>query len=371
MTNGRRLLFSVIVPLGTIVLMLLAAELVLRILPAATGLRAIPVDAAHPVFHFLPDRAFVSSRGWDMHGVIRGRVNNAGFVNDQDYQRDGPRPLLAIVGDSYIEAAMVPYAETVQGRLAAQYAGKLRVYSFGASGAPLSQYLIWARHAVREYGARAVVINVVGNDFDESLQSYGAKPGFWQYAPDSQGVLHLRLTDYRPGWAVAIARHSALLRYLTINLHANSVIFSWRPLAQWLFGMRTAGTQAFKGNTSSATDPDRVRQSLEAIDAFFRDLPEQIGLSPSAILFTLDGFRYEQAAASGRGSYFDLMRKVFMQKATALGYETVDLDTRFLPFNQRTGEAFDFPDDGHWNSNGHAVAAEAVAASKLLQQLVH
>ena len=63
---------------------------------------------------------------------------------------------------------MVPYAETLYGRLARTLRGRLRVYSFGASGAPLSQYLIWAGHAVREYGARAVVINVVGNDFDES-----------------------------------------------------------------------------------------------------------------------------------------------------------------------------------------------------------
>jgi hypothetical protein len=53
----------------------------------------------------------------------------------------------------------------------------LRVYSFGASGALLSQYLIWARHAVHEYGARAVIINVVGNDFDESHVAVQYRPG--------------------------------------------------------------------------------------------------------------------------------------------------------------------------------------------------
>ena len=95
-----------------------------------------------------------------------GRVNNAGFVNDQVYRKEDEPPLLAVVGDLYIQAAMVPYPETLHGRLASNLEGRLRVYSFGASGAPLSQYLIWARHAVRDYGAQALVINVVGNDFD-------------------------------------------------------------------------------------------------------------------------------------------------------------------------------------------------------------
>jgi hypothetical protein len=67
---------------------------------------------------------------------------------------------------------VLPYARTFYGRLAKKLAGQLRVYSFGALGAPPSQYLIWARHDVREYGARAVVINLVGNDVDESYKSY-------------------------------------------------------------------------------------------------------------------------------------------------------------------------------------------------------
>ena len=73
---------------------------------------------------------------------------------------------------------MLPYARTFYGRLAKKLAGQLRVYSFGASGAPLSQNLIWARHAVREYGARAVVINLVGNDVDESYKSYTKGPAW-------------------------------------------------------------------------------------------------------------------------------------------------------------------------------------------------
>jgi NAD(P)-dependent dehydrogenase (short-subunit alcohol dehydrogenase family) len=89
-----------------------------------------------------------------------------------------------------------------------------------------------------------------------------------------------------------------------------------------------------------------------------------------AVMFTLDGFRYPNAVASGRGNYFDLMRRAFLAKAQALGYEVIDLDLWFVASHAATGERFEFPDDDHWNSNGHKVAAEAVAASPLLARPV-
>ena len=106
-------------PVLSVLLCLLVAEIVLQFMPVASGLGSVPVDAAQPVFHFTPNRPFVFSQGWDMHRVRHGRSNNEGWIDDQDYRRDDPTPLLAIVGDSYIEAQMVPYADTMQARLGA------------------------------------------------------------------------------------------------------------------------------------------------------------------------------------------------------------------------------------------------------------
>src|SRR5437868_13056456 len=235
MSRRKELFFSLLLSLGSIAVCLLVAEIALRFLPVSTGLRSMPVTAADPVLHFTPNRPFVNSLGWNMHNVVHGRVNNAGFVNDQDYLRDG-LPLIAVIGDSFIEAQMVRYPESLQGRLAAALKDKFRVYSFAGSGAPLSQYLIWAGHAVKEYGARAVVINVVGNDFDESLAAYRLGPGFWQYAPDADGVLRLRLNPHQAGILISVARHSALARYVVINLGLqNSLLFALRPIGQLIF----------------------------------------------------------------------------------------------------------------------------------------
>src|SRR5205085_2215332 len=257
------------------------------------------------VAHFTPNRDFLFSRDWNLALVNRGHVNNAGFVNNQDYQREKESPLIAVVGDSYIEAAMVPFGETMHGRLAAALDGRLRVYSFGAAGAPLSQYLVWARHAISEYGAGAIVINVVGNDFDESLTAYGSKPAFWQYVPDETGTLRLRLSEYRRGVGSDVVTASALGRYLVFNLQVGPRLLALRSS----FLGSPAAVPEYTGNTAAGVDTTRIKDSLIAIDAFFRDLSDLVRLPPERVLLTIDGFRYPQAADKGAASYFDQMRR--------------------------------------------------------------
>jgi hypothetical protein len=365
MSKRRELLFSFLVPIGTVLFVLAFTEIILHFLPVASGLRAVAVTADNPVYQFRPNRPFTYSLGWDMHNINYGRTNNAGFVNNQDYRRDDPSPLLAVIGDSYIEARMVPFADTLQGRLARALNGRSRVYSFAAGGAPLSQYLIWAEHAVRVYGARTLVLNIVGNDFDESLPAYRAAPGFWLYMPDARGELRLRLVEHRPGWIKEIARASALARYMALNLHVQET-FGIIELREFTFFTQAKAAPRYAGNTAADADAERLDVSRAVIDAFFRDLPVMTGLSPKSVLFTIDGFRYPQAAETGRGTYFDVMRRAFLEKARGLGYEAIDLDDHFIPIHQRSGERFEFPDDGHWSAIGHRVAAQAAQSSQLL-----
>jgi hypothetical protein len=346
----------------SVAICLALAEIALRFLPVASTLYTVPVTTQNPVFHFTPNRDFIYSRDWDMVLANRGHVNNAGFVNDQDYQKDGSLPLLAVVGDSMIEAAMVPYGDTLHGRLATGLAGKLRVYSFATAGAPLSQYLIWARHAVREYGARALVINVVGNDFDESHSSYKTSPGFWHYVPDPNGELQLRLFEYRPGPLRDIVVASALARYLLFNMQIG---MRWIELKSLLFG-RPA--MAAPSDVASNADDQRLHDSLAAVDAFFRDLSDYAGLPASRILFVVDGFRYPDAAAPG--SYFDRMRRALLQKAVSLGYDVIDLDPIFFERHRRTGERFEFARDGHWSAVGHRATFDAVMSSPFMLRLL-
>lgn len=369
MTRRRAVLFALLSMAIAAGGMLLMAEIVLRFLPVSSGMRMVPVTAADPVFHFTPNRDYVFSREWDFVMVNHGRVNNAGYVNDQDYRKGETSPLVAVVGDSYVEALMVPYPETMHGRLAKTLDGRARVYSFAASGAPLSQYLVWAEHAVREYGAQYLVINVVGNDFDESHIDYRLGQGFWIYVPEADGTLRLRLIEFRPGVLWRIASQSALARYLILNMRLSQYMFGIDALRSFLFGRPALADPRYAGNTAVDVEPRRVEASLKALDAFFRDLPLKTGLPADRIVFVLDGFRYPETAAKAQGTFFALMRRQLTERATARGYEVIDLEPRFNADFRAHGVLFDHPRDGHWNGRGHGIAADAVLKSKMIERL--
>ena len=90
----RQLGFALATVSLTVVLCLGSAELLLRFLPVQSGLRTMPVNAQNPVFHFTPERDVTFSRDWNFDLVNHRRVNNAGWVNDQDYQHQTATPLL-------------------------------------------------------------------------------------------------------------------------------------------------------------------------------------------------------------------------------------------------------------------------------------
>lgn len=360
----RRLLLTAIAMMLPLALLAAVAEAVLRFLPVATGLRRQPVNAETPVFRFAANRDFVWSVGPGFAIVNRGRTNNAGYVSDIDYARDDPRPLLAVIGDSYVEALMVPWRETLQARLGDAAAPDARVYAFAASGAPLSQYLVFAAAAARDYGATHLVIVVVGNDFDESLSTYKHGPGFHLFVPRADGSLDLTRFDLTPSTLRRLVQQSALARYVIFNLQGNVAAARLRDL---LLGLTRS--DGYVGNVRATTDPERVRLSEAAIDRFLDLLPAMTGLPPERVLLVLDGRRPElytpDKLAATEGSYFALMRRSLIAKATASGFGVIDLEPIFVAEHQRTGRRFEFETDAHWSGEGHRVAAEAVMASEL------
>ncbi len=118
----RRAAFPFIsITLG-LLLALLTMELVLRFLPVNEGARPQVVDQEHPVRSLEPNRTFVWSADWNFAIVNVAHTNNLGFVHDQDYLPGQRSSLLALIGDSYVEALMVPFRDTVAGRLSSRSA---------------------------------------------------------------------------------------------------------------------------------------------------------------------------------------------------------------------------------------------------------
>ncbi len=351
------------------VLCLAVVEGVLRVLPVCSDLEVQAVDASNPIIRFRPGSEFVFSDGFWLTNANRGHINNFGFVNDQDYDPDDLRPLLAVIGDSYVQALMVPYGSTVQGRLAAHAAGRRRVYSFGSAGSSLLDYLYYAAYARQHFRPDWMVINVVGNDFDEMLLRYKELPAFHYLKELPDGSLAPILVEYRPS-GIGLLRRSALARYLVFNIGNASpavarLLGALHRAAAWLFAPANAAEPEFVGNTAATTAPQRIELSQRAVRYVLDHLAEATGLPPSHVLFLVDSYRIFDPAglASARLSYFGIMRDFLIAEAGGRGYEVVDLQDWFARRHKQDGSVFQFPDDGHWNPTGHEEAARAVMAS--------
>jgi len=364
--KSKNVLFAFVTIIIGFLVPLLVLEIILRFLPVNTGLKTMPVNEANPVQRFTPNQDFTFSKGWFFDIVNHGHVNNFGYVNDIDYEPKKTTPLLAVVGDSYIEAVMVPYEETLQGRLkrSLENSGN-RVYSFAASGAPLSQYLVFAQYARDVFHPVGLVVVIIGNDFDESLCTYsiGVAQHCYQRA-DSKGLV-LKRIDYKPTMLKKIARKSALIRHI----HRNTSGLRFKILAT----KHKQGNVKYVGNKRADFDQQRLNLSKKAVDQFLIDLPERSGISPENIVFVVDGLRPELYHAESlpdvKDSYVAIMREYFISLANTKGFEVIDMQPHFIKRHLRDQVRFEFANDGHWNGTGHSEASSAVEQSSMFKRL--
>ena len=175
-----------------------------------------------------------------------------------------PGLLLALTGDSYVEALMVPFWSSMTGRLTTRSTPGMRVYSFGTSSSALSNYLAYADFAAQRFRPQAMVFLNIGNDFDESLLRYKNDPGHSYFVKNPQGGLTLQRIDYEPSLWRLMIRKSALVRDVTLNTDLLNFLLTWQPPP---FG-RPSNEQIFVGNTGAKADPIRIADAQRAIDTF-------------------------------------------------------------------------------------------------------
>jgi hypothetical protein len=344
-----------------ILLFIIVAETVLRFLPVTESFRSMPVNADSPIFRCQPNRTVRWSAFWNfsMRNVVR--INNYGFASAIDYDASDRGPLLALVGDSFVEALTVSWPQSTAGILHGALANHARVYAFSKSGAPMSQYLVFAEYAKQAFRPSALVVVIVANDFDQSLLQYKRSPGFHHFVEEAGGGLSLRRLDFAVSpWKEAL-RRSALGRYLLVNAELHTLPDRLKHLLR---------KERFVGNAPAQADSARLANSKRVVETFLTMLPAKAGLEPARILFVLDGMRpqlyHEQALTSASASYFALMRRYFVERATAQGFEVIDMHPIFTQHYKTHGQKFEYSRDNHWNGTGHALVAQAVLASQIV-----
>lgn len=149
------------------------------------------------------------------------RVNNDGWSSLVDYlpaeERD--RPLVALFGDSYIQAFDSDPEQHVDVYLADALSTRVDVYSFALGGFCLEQYVALGRYVSAEYAPDVLVLFVGANDVEDSMREYGVlSPYLWQIEASGTGYVEVPPTGiYSASRFARPARRSALFNYLHYN----------------------------------------------------------------------------------------------------------------------------------------------------------
>ena len=304
---------------------------------------------------------FASQRG-------RWRINNMGWNSDIDYQAGSvrPRPLIAVIGDSYIEALQVDTTASIVSVLRRKLRGQYDVYGFGKSGAPLSQYLQMTRYVTKRFNPSVIVVNVVHNDFDESLTSVRQYPYFLGVDMSSGRPTESTLSD-RP---ISVKRRtkivfsSAIVRYLWTNLGLGGGLTERTSVG----ANKRTETAAAAALGSMPTGPERLDID-KAVDylvaAFVQENRER------QLVFMIDAPRKDIYAGTLSESSVLWMNQELKDVCRRHGCRVIDLTEPFAAKYQRDHERLSGDEDYHWNVEGHRYAADVLYQNLVGFGIVH
>ncbi|MGB5733102.1 MAG: SGNH/GDSL hydrolase family protein [Thiohalocapsa sp.] len=284
---------------------------------------------------------------------------------------------IAIIGDSYVEALQVPstasLAEVVAGDLLDRGRSN-RVYRFGISGAPLSQYVLMLERAALHYRPDWVVVLLIHNDFDESFRFH---PGRYTSAFLKLRVKHGRVLGevmpepYVRTWRDSL-RQTATARYLYFRQQITpdrivkgltSVLSAVEPTVANASAAAdtTAGTPRFQANVDTIRI-EREWADVQAATSYLFDRLHRLTMAGSSrLLLVIDGDRQAIYRGTSQDSKALDLNRMAQQLANQKGIDFLDLHGHFADAWQKDHEHFEFRSDNHWNAAGHAVAGRAIA----------
>ncbi len=278
------------------------------------------------------------------------RINNAGWNSAIDFVEAKRRPRIAIIGDSYVEAFQVDVEDSIAGQLRHLVDPKFEVYAFGISGASLSQYLQMARYVRTHFDPDILVINVVHNDFEESLCSVKRQTGMLCLEDSELPIREAPIVPYESNSVLRLARHSSVIRFAHANLQITA---RWQRL---MSGLQNA--PEYNANI----DVERTRSHRSRIEAtteyVLATLKRENAGKP--IVFQIDAPRKDIYAHALQNSNVSWLNELLREHATRFGFVFLDLTDEFTKIVEIERVHLESEYDWHWNQRGHRAAAYAL-----------
>lgn len=334
--------------LGAVAVLLLL-EMAIRLSPVISGTYAADPRAHWPVHTMIPNSSYTSSTGWNLQNVHRGHINNYGYASPHDYQPGHAD--VAVFGDSYIEALMNDYPDTLTARLG-DLLGR-DALSFGMSGAEMPDYLGTAQLVGREFSPKWGVFLINAGDF---TNGFHASPGYYEWDATQSPPIRLVPELHRSALSKFL-RTVGLVRYVRGNLlfRADEVVKLDRG-ADHVAGLTRCHDEVL-------SKPDEA-----LLDAFARELPRALGVSPDHVILVFDADRkaiyagLRAGAAGGCRTRAVLANERLVQLARSAGLQVIEAEPVFRQhFEAGRGPLDRSPLDAHWNPAAHDLIAREVA----------
>ena len=315
--------------------------------------RALPVSTSTDTgYHHHPDilnypahHEWWAATGWDLRNAQRLRSNNLGFAAHRDFVPN--ERAVALIGDSFVEASMLPEAARPGMQLEAALSGR-PVYAMGGPGSSLLDYADRIQLARQQLQVRDIVILLEAGDVRQAICGSGNVHS----ACLAPGTLTPRRERQPSAGALKRAlRHSAAAQYLASQLRVQPQQLVTK-LSSW-FGptqQRAQIAEGVGGLDAVATDA--------VLKEFFGRLGPAQGYGQ--VLFAVDGRHDPKGPPLAAGLQTE--RMALMTAARAWGALVLDAEEAYAAHQARSKRSLDVgPYDHHLNGLGVQVLFGAVA----------
>ena len=369
-------------------LYVLLLSLTISFLLAEGALRTVGVG--RPVFH-RPDGTYgmlliPGAEGWWVNeGKAYVTINAAGF---RDVARSHEKPSdtirIAVLGDSFAEALQVPLDQTFSSVLERELTDcpaltgkKVEVLNFGVSGFGTAQEYLLLQQRVWIYSPDVVLLAfLTGNDVADNHPVLGARPAPFYSLDGEQLVLDLSRTA-SPGaasrvmlWLIRHSRVLQLVNQVRLNLKVCGRVGGCGEdldVAQGEAGLRN---QVYLEPAS-----DDWREAWRVTEELLRRVRDEVAAHRARfLLVTLSNSiqvhpkaevreHFRQRLGAGDLLYPDRRIAAFARRETIAVLTLAPELLRHAEQAQTHVHGFEGPNlgKGHWNRDGHRVAARTMA----------
>lgn len=354
------LYFSYLIIIVSVIL-----EVIFRVLPTSDSLMIQAVNEDDPILHFKENRTITKQIGFNFTHVNKKRINNFGYATDskfftKDLQKNKKKKIVASIGDSFVEAVQVSNEDTFHALLD-DFNNDINVYPIGVNGSPLSQYIAFYKYAENLFDPDIYIFTIVYNDFDQSWFKIKKAAGYHYFTNNGD----LELINYKPSYLKELARKSAFVRYLFLDLQIPVQISRLKKIFQ-----RDSKPKLIIQNNK---DYDEMRKKLgiKAADIFMKEI-EDLSKRKKVIIVT-DGDResiYDGKINRKIDSFVTLwIKRIIYQAEKIENVYLIDMHPIMQLDWQKKKNKFNWEYDGHWNEYGHRIVFKAL--NEKLNELIN